>query len=85
MSQTLAIEPRRAGFFRRLVAGILDTVFIFFAAGFAIGAATGGLTEGGFRLEGGSAFLLFAAVIAYFVVFSRFLGGTLFQRLFLIR
>ena len=66
---------------RKVVAGILDTVFIFFAAGFSVGSATGGLTDDGFKLEGWPALVMFAIVAVYFIVFSRFLGGTLFQRL----
>lgn len=70
---------------RKVVAGILDFFFIFFAAGFAVGSATGGLTDGGFKLEGWPALVMFAIVAVYFIVFSRFLGGTLFQRLLGVR
>lgn len=66
---------------RKVLAGILDFFTIFFVAGYVIGYATGNLTAEGFELEGGPAFLFFAAVIAYFVVFSKYLGGTLWQRI----
>ena len=56
-------------------------ITIFFVAGYVIGYATGNLTADGFELKGGPAFLFFAAVIAYFVVFSKYLGGTLWQRI----
>ena len=66
---------------RKVLAGILDFFMIFFVAGYVIGYATGNLTADGFELKGGPAFLFFAAVIAYFVVFSKYLGGTLWQRI----
>ena len=43
---------------------------------------TGDTTAGGFELNGGPALLLFVLVIAYFVVMNKWLGGTLFKRLF---
>lgn len=46
-----------------------------------MGEFSGGLTEDGFGLQGGPALLLFALTIAYFVLFRRFLGGTLWQRI----
>jgi uncharacterized membrane protein YoaK (UPF0700 family) len=64
---------------RKVLAGILDFFTIFFVAGYLIGYATGNLTADGFELKGGPAFLFFAAVIAYFVMFSKYLGGTLWQ------
>ena len=74
-------EAPRPATWRKVVAAILDAFFIFFIAGYAVGYATGGLTGEGFKLEGAPALLLFAIVVLYFIVFSRFLGGTLFQRL----
>ena len=35
----------------------------------------------GFELNGAPAFIVLAVVVLYFIVFRRFLGGTLFQRL----
>jgi hypothetical protein len=66
---------------RKVVAAILDFLFVFAAGGYAIGYATGNVTEEGFSLQGWPAFILFAIVILYFIVFRRYLGGTLFQRL----
>ncbi|MFN3659531.1 MAG: hypothetical protein ACK4UO_19975 [Pseudolabrys sp.] len=77
--------PKPVATWRKVVAAILDFVFVFAAVGYAIGYATGGLTESGFNLEGGPAFILFGIVILYFIVFSRYLGGTLFQRLLGVR
>jgi hypothetical protein len=70
---------------RKVVAAIFDFIFIFAGGGYVIGALSGGLTEQGFNLEGGPAFVLFALVILYFLVFTRYLGGTLFQRLLGVR
>lgn len=66
---------------RKVVAGILDFLTAFFAFGYAIAAVTGGMKEGGFELSGPPALVLFAAIIAYFVIGSRYCGGTLWQRI----
>jgi hypothetical protein len=39
------------------------------------------LTGEGFNLEGASALLLFAVIIVYFVFGSKYLGGTVWQRI----
>lgn len=67
---------------RKVLAGILDFLAVFFVGGYVIGKFTGGLTDDGFRLEGLPAFVLFALVIAYFVVGRKYLGGTIWQRIF---
>lgn len=66
---------------RKVVAAILDFLTVFFVGGYAIGAATGSLTSEGFKLEGMPALLLFALVIVYFVAGSKYLGGTIWQRI----
>jgi hypothetical protein len=66
---------------RKVVAAILDFITIMLVAGYGIGYLTGNVTEEGFNLKGGPAFVLFAIIILYFVIFSRYLGGTLWQRL----
>jgi len=70
---------------RKVVAAILDFLLIFVGGGYVIGYLTGGLNEGGFNLNGGPAFVLFALIVLYFIVFRRYLGGTVFQRLLGIR
>lgn len=70
---------------RKVFAAVLDFVFVFAIAGYAIASMTGDVSERGFELNGWPAFLLFAIVILYFVVFTRFLGGTLWQRLLGVR
>ncbi len=82
MSEPAPTQSRKpAGTWRKVIAAILDFIFIFWAGGYAIGKATGGLTQSGFQLTGGPAFLLFALIVLYFIVGRRYLGGTLFQRL----
>jgi hypothetical protein len=82
MSQPTTSGPRKpAGTWRKVIAAILDFIFIFFVGGYVIGYFTGDLTDGGFKLNGMPAFVLFAVVVLYFIVFRRYLGGTLFQRL----
>jgi hypothetical protein len=65
---------------RKVLAGILDFVLIFSVAGYLIASFTGETTQGGFQLQGMSAIILFAIIVAYFMIGSR-IGGTLFQRL----
>jgi hypothetical protein len=81
MSVQSTMESQRPATWRKVVAAILDFFLIFFAAGFLVASATGGMTDSGFKLEGWPALLLFGIVALYFIVFRRFLGGTLFQRL----
>jgi hypothetical protein len=66
---------------RKVFAAILDFLTIFLVGGYLIGKIAGGTTEDGFKLEGGPAFILFFVVVLYFVIGSRFLGGTIWQRL----
>lgn len=65
---------------RKVFAAILDFITVFALGGWLIGKATGGTTESGFELNGWPALLLFAVIIAYFVLGSR-TGGTLWQRI----
>jgi len=65
---------------RKVLAAIFDFLTVFFAGGYLIGHLTGNLTDDGFKLDGAPALLLFAVIVAYFVVLGRFLGGTLWQR-----
>lgn len=76
-----ASDVKTVATWRKVVAAILDLITIFFAGGYVVGYLTGDLTPEGFSLEGGPALLLFALIAAYFVVFSKYLGGTLWQRI----
>lgn len=62
-----------------VLAGILDFITAFAVLGYLVGAATGGLTPNGFSLSGWPALLLFALIIAYFAIFNKFLGGTIWR------
>ncbi len=75
-------QTRPAATWRKVLAGIFDFLTVFFVGGYVIGKLTGNLTDDGFKLEGWPALLLFALVVAYFVVGRKYLGGTLWQRIF---
>jgi len=80
------IEPRKpAATWRKVAAAVLDFLFVFFIAGYAVGYLTGNLTSNGFELKGLPALAVFAAVALYFVIFGKFLGGTLWQRVLGVR
>ena len=70
---------------RKVLAAVLDFIFAFVIAGFAVAYLTGNLTKDGFDLNGGPALIVFGAIAIYFVAFSRFLGGTPWQRMLGIR
>jgi hypothetical protein len=84
MSQDIS-QPKRVGTWRKVLAAIFDFFTILFAAGYGVAYFTGGLTPNGFQLNGGPALLAFAIIVLYFVIFSKFLGGTLWQRIFGVR
>jgi hypothetical protein len=66
---------------RKVVAAILDFLTVFFIGGYVIGYANGNLTSEGFKLEGVPALILFAVIVVYFVAGSKYLGGTIWQRI----
>jgi len=66
---------------RIVLAAILDFITAFFVFGYLVATIFGGRTEGGFELSGMPALLFLALIIAYFVVFNRFLGGTIWKRI----
>lgn len=80
----MANGVERAATWKRVLAAILDFFTVFFAGGFLIGWATGNLTQSGFQLNGWPALLLFALIVAYFIIGRRFAGGTLWDRIFRI-
>lgn len=67
---------------KKIVAFLLDLIGSFVVFGYIIALLTGNTSQGGFSLNGGPAFLLFAIVIVYFVVMNKFVGGTLGKRIF---
>ena len=75
-------EPAKpASTWRKVIAAILDFLTIFFVGGFVVGYLSGGLTDNGFDLKGGPALILFALIVAYFIVGRKFAGGTIWQRI----
>jgi hypothetical protein len=66
---------------RKVLAALLDFFMVFFVGGYAIGEWTGNVTAEGFKLEGMPALLLFAVIVIYFVAGSKYLGGTIWQRI----
>jgi len=66
---------------RIVLAAIFDFLTAFLVFGYAIASVFGGRTENGFQLNGLPALLLFILIVAYFVLFNRFLGGTLWKRI----
>jgi DMSO reductase anchor subunit len=75
-----ASEVKQVSTWRKVLAAILDFLTIFFVGGYVIGYLTGNVTSEGFQLQGAPALILFAVIIAYFVIFPKYLGGTLWQR-----
>jgi len=66
---------------RIVIAAIFDFLTAFFVFGYIIAWIFGGRTEDGFKLNGPPALLLFALIFAYFIVFNRYLGGTIWKRI----
>ena len=74
-------EPKKVSTFKIVLAAILDFFTIFLVGGYVIAKFTGNTTDGGFSLNGAPALILFAIIIAYFYIGSKYLGGTLWQRI----
>jgi len=72
--------PPAPATWRIILAAILDFFTVFGLGGYIIARLTGNLTDSGFALTGGPAFMLFALIILYFVG-GRYMGGTLWQRI----
>jgi hypothetical protein len=73
------VQPASTG--RKVIAGILDFFTAFFVLGYTVAQLTGNLTNDGFKLEGLPAFVVFGLIIIYFVAGSKYLGGTIWQRI----
>ena len=70
---------------RKIIAGVLDFITIFVVAGVGVAYFTGGLTDGGFELDGWPALVMFVIMIGYFVIFQKYLGGTIWRRVLGVR
>lgn len=64
-----------------IVAFLLDLMTSFMVFGYIVGWLTGGLSAGGFQLNGLPALAVFALVVGYFVVFGKYGRGTIWQRI----
>jgi len=76
-----APPPLPIATWRKVLAAVLDFLMVFFIGGYAIGYLTGNVTDEGFKLNGAPAIVLFALTIVYFVAGSKYLGGTIWQRI----
>jgi hypothetical protein len=84
MSMQISTQPaayKPVAGWRKVLAAVLDFIFVFFIAGYVVGYLTGNLTDDGFQLKGAPALIVFAMIAVYFVVFTKLLGGTIWQRL----
>lgn len=73
-----------AATWKRVLAAILDFFTVFIVCGWIVGKLTGETTANGFFLSGTPALVLFALIVIYFAAGRRFLGGTLWDRIFRI-
>lgn len=67
--------------FKKIIAAVLDFATSFGGFGYIIAKFTGNVTQEGFQLNGLPAIILFALVVAYFVIGNK-TGGTIWQRIF---
>jgi hypothetical protein len=80
MSDVQNSKPAPASW-RIVLAFFLDLLTVFFVGGYLVAAVLGGRTENGFELNGFPALVLFALIIAYFVLMNRYFGGTIWKRI----
>ncbi len=74
-------DAKPVGTGRKILAGILDFITSFGGLGYLIAKFTGDTTENGFQLNGLPALVLFALVLAYFILLPKFVGGTIWQKI----
>ncbi|MGV1869379.1 hypothetical protein [Agrobacterium rosae] len=80
MTETIT-PARQPSTWRIVLAAILDFFTAFWIFGYLVALVFGGRTENGFSLQGMPAVLVFALIVAYFLVFNRYLGGTIWKRI----
>ncbi|UHS56515.1 hypothetical protein [Agrobacterium vaccinii] len=80
MSETTT-TTRQPSTWRIVLAAILDFFTAFWVFGYLVAVVSGGRTESGFSLQGMPALVLFALIVAYFLIFNRYLGGTIWKRI----
>ncbi len=71
----LAAAEKYVGVGLRFVAILIDGIILFILA-YLIAAVTGGITAGGFEIQGAPAFLFFILSLLYYVLLEAYLGGT---------
>lgn len=79
MTDTPPVPPKQPATWKLILAGILDFITAFFGLGFLVAWLTGGLTSNGFSLTGAPALVCFLLIIAYFIVFNKYFGGTIWR------
>lgn len=75
------IPIRQPSTWRIVLAAILDFFTAFWIFGYLVALFLGGVTESGFRLQGMPAVIMMAMIVVYFIVFNRYLGGTVWKRI----
>ncbi|WP_322989605.1 hypothetical protein [Hoeflea sp.] len=66
---------------RIILAAVLDFFTAFFVIGYLVGTVTGETSSAGFQLNGMSALVAFALIVAYFWLCGKYLGGTIWRRI----
>jgi antibiotic biosynthesis monooxygenase (ABM) superfamily enzyme len=79
MTEAPPTPPKQPATWKLILAAVLDFITAFVGFGFLVAWLTGGLTANGFSLTGAPALVCFLLIIAYFVVFNRYLGGTIWR------
>lgn len=74
-------EPIPAPTWKIVLAAILDFLTAFVCIGYGVATVTGDTTGFGFDLTGNPALVLFALMIAYFIIGNRFFRGTLWEHI----
>jgi hypothetical protein len=72
--------PDPVATWREPVAAALDFLFAFLISGYVVGCVIGKMPKDGFEPNGAPALVVFVTVALYFVICTRFLGGTVWQR-----
>ena len=72
--------PNSLATWRKTVAAALDFLFASLVAAYVVGYVAGKTAKSGFALNSAPAVAVFVAVALYFVICTRFLGGTVWQR-----
>ena len=80
----MAVRRRHVPGWHRFAAALLDFLTIFLAAGFGIAALTDDINKHGFDLSGWPFTALLALIVAYFWICRRYLGGSIWDRIFRI-